>query len=77
MQAQSGQSLHASALLRYAVAFRFVSCLFPHVGQSSGLRALHLSSAKIETTVNIGRGGCMGHLFAKAAKRIRVLQVGP
>ena len=32
---------------------------------------------KIETTVNIGRGGCMGHLFAKAAKRIRVLQVGP
>ena len=35
MQAQSGQSLHASASLRYAVAFRFVSCLFPHVGQSS------------------------------------------
>lgn len=34
MQAQSGQSLHASASLRYVVAFRFVSCLFPHEGQS-------------------------------------------
>ena len=34
MQAQSGQSLHASASLRYAVTFRFVSCLFPHAGQS-------------------------------------------
>ena len=33
MQAQSGQSLHASASLRYAVAFRFVSCFFPHAGK--------------------------------------------
>ena len=32
MQAQSGQSLRASASLRYTAALRFVSCLFPQAG---------------------------------------------
>ena len=59
MQAQSGQSLHASAPLQR-------SALCPACFRTRAnpcCRAQFTSSAKIETTVNIGRGGCMGHLF--------------